>query len=379
MSAYIDRHTFKAINTRFPANQMIPSLAVLANIEIKTISPLHPTTLEVSALHRTRPECVVFRPISKLKLLCLFVVLLATHSMAQEFAHGTTIAIVRTKDTIIVAADSRTSLETTNRGQGRATEDKIFIVGDVAFTTAGYVRESRIKYNLVVITRTILENFPGNIYAKAAIVHDSVLAWAKLAWDALPKYRRIDASAYPVGVTLLGFWGRVPTVLTMGFARKEAGGGRTRDTVYLGEFPRPSAMDSTYTAVFESLNPDPRSRVLLERDARKNPIEAARGFVERAIQRDSVHNGGPVKVLCIHAGGMNWVDYPEEGQTPSQEYDTRIHALRYKCNPCRAILNPVHVKPRVLFCNSEDRSMSKWCAQSLPPSQASLSTSDESA
>jgi len=244
-----------------------------------------------------------------MKFTSIALIFLSSYSESQTAYHGTTIAFVRTKDTIIVAADTK------ERMQGNSSHpfdlsrsiNKIHVKGEIAFAVAGLSAYSSTHYDAYKIIEAAIARYP-NILDVSSYLLDNFTDSLTDTWKYLLRSDPQDDFANRgVRVMFFGFNRDTATVIYQEYLPTKQGRYAISWTPHAGFAPSGGRDDSTYSGVLSS-SPITEDSVRTFRYLRtSNPKEYARRIVQKAILLDSLNNGNPITILCLTRNGFNWI------------------------------------------------------------------------
>ncbi len=329
------------IHTGVIPNQMIPPISVLANIYINKVSPTHPLSLEISRKHLDcRRRRIVKCVISDLKFVFVTLSCFYNFLFSQAIYHGTTIVVLRTKDSIVVGADSKlSSMQPSTFGNAApfpiGTIEKIRIAGNMAYAIGGFYAwgdtdlftGKRINTFDAFAVAQVACSGEDNIFQKSARFCLTVKPAAEAAWkNVLEENPMADLSKLNLIFIACGIYQDIPYVVSERCNPKSL-----------------LPMAEPFTPIFPSIVPHSPTTYLPEAlmtedtipsnasqiDSRflfgtggadnlgsvpwlnnisfANSIEAVRKIVGLAIANDSTGSGYPIKILCITRKGFDWI------------------------------------------------------------------------
>jgi hypothetical protein len=244
-----------------------------------------------------------------MKYTLITLIFLSSISESQLAYHGTTVAFVRTKDTIIVAADSK------ERMQGNSSHpfnlsrsiNKIRTKGNIAFAVAGLSAYSSTHYDAYKIIESAIDRYPS-ILDLSYYLLDNFTDSLTDTWKYILRSDPVDDfSNRCVRIMLFGFFRDTVTVAYLEFLPTKQSTYSISWTPHAGFAPYRSKDDSTYSGILSS-SPITEDSVLDSRSFRtSDPKEYVRRIIQKAILLDSLNNGYPITILCLTRSGFNWI------------------------------------------------------------------------
>ncbi|RPI04947.1 MAG: hypothetical protein EHM64_08305 [Ignavibacteriae bacterium] len=258
----------------------------------------------------------------------LFIISFISQPIYSQISfHGTTLVVVRNKDSVIIGSDSKVG--TINNFITLAdflhalppSIEKIRISGNVAYVIGGLynsiVRDTRSEsetnnFDVFEIAESAF-NIDNNIFQKCANFRINLRPQLEAIWDGEIKKNPItNLKRFAVVLIAGGIYHDIPYVIIESFYPKELKGifgtyiHIPEAVVTEKRYPFANAIDSTccftFGAALENVPLDSYKQLLVT-----DPIAYVRILIELAVQKDSVSNGNPVKILCITRDGMNWI------------------------------------------------------------------------
>jgi hypothetical protein len=229
-----------------------------------------------------------------LSLALLFFVLFP--AVTHQPAHGTAIAILRTRDEIVVAADSLATLKD-------GTKDpkpfcKIRQVGKVFFVMYGAVSDQAISIARASILAT------GSVAASASAFHSP---GEKEFRKILSVDKPPEKDAY-FGVAFLGFENAATALSSVHFSAEGSA-----ITIERRDCPPECPPTTIGLFVGAPAHRDSYAKRLSD-NPKVDPIELARSFVDLEIRENSIHSGPPIDILRIDNSGPHWIQQKKECQ-----------------------------------------------------------------
>jgi hypothetical protein len=292
---------------------MKPYSSILAHIHVYSITPIHPFSPQVSTQHPDWPRGIVKScPIVYLKHLFFVLCLSFEIVSSQGLEYGTTVVYVRTKDSVIIGAESKVLF---GRGIGLdATSfnlEKIRICGNMAYAMAGVCADTNTGYDAFKIAESSCRG-DSDLWKKARTFRSMVRPALEFAWNGVIKRNPlVDLDTYDLVFIGASIVKDIPSVVVMEIHAENPKPPHFDSMRHkaIGKFvglPSPAYTDSTYHQVFSpTINDDSLEDIAYLIKA--NPIEYVRESIQRAIDIDPTINGKPIRILCITRKEMRWI------------------------------------------------------------------------
>jgi hypothetical protein len=150
---------------------------------------------------------VVFRSITIKALACVFFPLLV---VCQDFTHGTAIVILRTKDSILAAADSRLS---SDNPLYSGTTCKIRTAGGIGIAIAGLYTEPESKFDAMQIALAAAQT-EGTIFTKMQAFEGLIYRPLTTAWaNILKRHPELNLKDFNTQIAFFGFYEDITFVI----------------------------------------------------------------------------------------------------------------------------------------------------------------------
>jgi ATP-dependent protease HslVU (ClpYQ) peptidase subunit len=300
---------------------MIPQFSIFTNINVNNFGVAYRPSFKVSINHSTLPSRVIVNTIfvymKKMFFLLFFFVCVC---QAQIIEHGTVLVVVRNKDSVVIGADSKISLDDPHSlaipNSILPNMEKIRIVGDMAYAIAGFyaniTKNGDTTFNACAIIDSALR-IKGNIFQRFENFRVKIRTPLEKEWKkVLQDNPAVNLNADPIVIVAGGTYNDTPFAILDVFQPKN-----WKNTSFVGKdfiqsidtpkiFPISKAIDSTYHRFFCNAL-DKENLSVYEPLIIDNPIEYVRQLVKLAIRKDSADNGCPVRILCITRKGMSWI------------------------------------------------------------------------
>jgi hypothetical protein len=248
------------------------------------------------------------RPGNRSLIFCFLVILWLPASLpSQGFTHGTAIAILRTKDSILAAADSR--ITSTNPFLS-GTACKIRFVGGIGIAIAGLYTESDSHFNAMQLAVAAAET-NGSIFDKMQVFEKLVHQPLITAWSNISRqHPEIDIGNLNSQVAFFGFYQDVPFVIREKlFPKRDPLLGLSIDIQRL-IYPNSRRVDSLgliflaqSREILDALEQTPFSA--------DDWVQALNMIIQTAIDR-RLDVGPPIDILIVTHNGKRWVQRKQE-------------------------------------------------------------------
>ncbi len=316
LSVILEVNRRQIVYTRQKPNKMKPMFFIFANIQVNIINRLHPLSFKTSILHSTMPSkrvkinCIVIY----FKIVIFGFFLNTTVALAQEWTHGTTIVLVRTKDSIVVGADSKVSYDYAGISLLKSTTtEKIRAVGNTCYAVSGVYSYSPTGFDIFKIVDSSLA-LNSNIYQQAEMLCINIRKPIEDAWkNMLTTTLFPNLFARRVAVGIFGFYEDIPTVILYDFRPKNIPSALDHSPYFVPElvvvksvYPSINAVDSTYSDWISDVS-DQLTLGILKNLGVVNPVAFIQVGLQKAIEIDPTGNGAPIRIMSITREGYHWI------------------------------------------------------------------------
>jgi 20S proteasome alpha/beta subunit len=226
----------------------------------------------------------------------------------NHYSHGTAIVIIRTPDSIFVAADSKILMPVSPFS---TTECKIRFVDETGFALAGIFSESISGFDLIQITAEVCSK-SGTLQDKFQYLEESlrepVISAMNNIYHALSNPRTTELG---VQVAIFGFQQDTPFVFRL-----------TLSPIFTGS--NITGLHSQKTIVPDINDSEPFALIFLAQSQeildvlQRNPLsapswaEAADKMIQLAIEKQPNSIGLPIDVVSITREGRKWIQKKKE-------------------------------------------------------------------
>lgn len=249
-----------------------------------------------------------------MKYFLLLQLILFTQVSSQTIRHGTTLAFIRTKDSIYLGAESKENDIVTigsfiqKDTMLSRTIDKIKTINNVAFMAGGYYGSPESKFDVFAILEEACRSM-GNVYEKALKFEKLMQTPLLSAWNYIEKLNPPENPKERFVLTIIaGFIEDLPIVIVQKFEPIIKDGYTisvdSKAAIYP---PDEKSFDSLYAKKYGIGDFNKIPTLSFSPSYRNNPIGWIKSVIQKAIDLDPTYNGHPIKILKITKKGIKWI------------------------------------------------------------------------